>query len=58
MTVVHALVISKIDDYNVLYIGLPLKILQKIQQVKSAVARLIFVASTFDYISLVLPCLH
>ena len=40
-SVVHALVTSKLDYCNVLYMGLPLKMVQKLQLVQTAAARLI-----------------
>ena len=40
-TLVHALVISRLDHCNALYVGLPLRLLRKLQVVQNAAARLL-----------------
>lgn len=36
--VIHVLVIWRLDYYNILYMGLPMKIVQKMQLVENAAA--------------------
>ena len=38
-TLVHALIISRLDHCNALYVGLPLRLLRKLQMVQNAAAR-------------------
>ena len=40
-TLVHALVTSKLDYCKALYVGLPLRLMQKLQMVQNAAARLL-----------------
>ena len=40
-TLVHALVTSRLDHCKVLYVGLPLRLMRKLQMVQNAVARLL-----------------
>ena len=40
-TLVHALVISRLDHCNALYVGLPLRLMRKLQVVQNVVARLL-----------------
>ena len=40
-TLVHALVISRLDHYNTLYMGLPLRLMRKLQVMQNAAARLL-----------------
>lgn len=51
---VHAHVISRINYYNALFYGLPLKLLHKLQLVQSSAARIITRTPTMEHISLVL----
>ena len=39
-TLVHAVVVLRLDYYNVFYVGLPLRLMQKLQMVQNVVARL------------------
>ena len=40
-TLVHALVISRLDHCNALYVGLPLRLMQKLEVVQNVAARLL-----------------
>ena len=57
-TLVQALVISRLDFCNVVYLGLPIKWLSKLQLVQNQAARLITGTSRWDHISPVLRLLH
>ena len=48
---VHALVISRLDNANSLFYGLPSSVLNKLQRVQNAAVRLIFGASARDHIT-------
>ena len=56
--VVHVLVISCLDYCNVLYMGLPLKVTQKLQLIQNAAARLVTGSCRRDHITPVLRNLH
>ncbi|XP_060135246.1 uncharacterized protein LOC132592706 [Zootoca vivipara] len=56
--VVHALVISRLDYCNALYVGLPLKVTRKLQLIQNAPARLVTGSSRRDHITPVLKDLH
>ena len=58
LTVDHVLVISKIDYWNVLYIGLLWKSLHKFQQVQNVVDKLIRSTSRYGHMTPVLACLQ
>lgn len=58
VTLVPVLVVSKVDYSNALYLGLPLRLAQKLQQVLNAMARLESDVSEFNHISLALAHLH
>lgn len=47
-TLVQALVITWIDYYNALYVGLPLNLTQRLQQVKKVAAGLVAGGSKFE----------
>ncbi|XP_061471923.1 uncharacterized protein LOC133379865 [Rhineura floridana] len=57
-SVVHALVTSKLDYCNVLYMGLPLRTVQKLQLVKNAAARLVTGTRWFEHVKPILAHLH
>ena len=57
-TLVHALVISRLDHCNALYVGLPLRLMQKLQMVQNAVARLLSGVRKQQHISPTLAALH
>ncbi|XP_060124669.1 ral guanine nucleotide dissociation stimulator-like 3 isoform X2 [Zootoca vivipara] len=56
--VVHALVISCLDYCNALYVGLPLKVTQKLQLIQNAAAGLVTGSGRRDYITPILKDLH
>ncbi|XP_077781511.1 uncharacterized protein LOC144327186 [Podarcis muralis] len=57
-TVIHATVTSRLDYCNSLYVGLPLRLTQKLQQVQYAAARLLTGSLPRDHIHPVLYQLH
>ena len=57
-TLVHALVISRLDHCNALYVGLPLRLLRKLQVVQNAAARLLSGVKRYQHISPTLAALH
>ena len=57
-TLVRALVISGLDYCNALYVGLPLRLLQKLQVVQNAAARLLSGVKKYQHISPTLAALH
>ena len=57
-TLVHALVISRLDHCNALYVGLPLRLMRKLQVVQNAAARLLSGVRKYHHISPTLAALH
>ena len=57
-TLVHALVISRLDHCNALYVGLPLRLMQKLQMVQNAAASLLSGVRKHQHISPTLAALH
>ena len=57
-TLVHALVISRLDHCNALYVGLPLRLSRKLQMVQNAAARLLSGVRKHQHISPTLAVLH
>ncbi|KAF7240163.1 Ophiophagus venom factor, partial [Varanus komodoensis] len=57
-TVIHALVISRLDYCNTLYVGLPLKTVWILQLVQNRAARLLTGTGHYSHITLVLYQLH
>ena len=57
-TLVHALVVSRINYCNALYVGLPLGLMQKLQMIQNMVARLLTGVKRFHHISPTLATLH
>ena len=56
--VVHAFITNKLDLYNILLAGIPLRLLQKLQLVQNAAARLIMQARKYDHVTTLLKTLH
>ena len=50
ITLVHALVVSTLDYCNVLCVGLPLRLMWKLQMVQNAVARLLTGLQRYQHI--------
>ena len=46
----HALVVSRIGYCNALYVGLPLRLMRKLQMVQNMAARLLTGVKTFQHI--------
>ena len=57
-TLVHALVTSRLDHCNALYMGLPLRLMWKLQMVQNEAARLLSRARKFQHISPILAALY
>ena len=55
---IHSLVTSRLDYFNVLHHGIPDKQLNKPQRVQNVAARILTCTKKFDHITLVLKSLH
>ncbi|KAK9409653.1 hypothetical protein NXF25_000828 [Crotalus adamanteus] len=58
LTVTHALVTSRLDYCNALYMGLPLKSIRRLQLVQNAAARVIVGAPRYTHVTPILRELH
>ena len=57
-TLVHALVISRLNHCNALYVGLPLRLMWKLQMVQNTAGRLLSGVRKYQHIFLTLAALH
>ena len=57
-TLVHAFIISRRDYCNALYMGLPLRLMQKMQMVQNTASRLLTGVKKYHHISPTLVALH
>ena len=57
-TLVHVLVISRLEYFNALYMGLPLRLMRKLQMVHNVAARLLSGTRKYQHISPTLVALH
>ena len=57
-TLVHVLVVPRLDYCNVLYVGLPLRLIRKLQMVKNTAARLLTGVRKCQHVSPTLAALH
>lgn len=55
---IHALVTSRLDYYNVIYVGIPLKTMWKLQLVQNTAACTILPTPWFTYVTPLLCDLH
>lgn len=55
---IHVVIISRLDYCNVLYVGLSLEIVCKLQLVQNATARLLLGTGGEDYVTFILKDLH
>ena len=57
-TLVHVLVVSRLDYCSALYVGLPLRLMQKLQMVQNTAARLLTGVKKYHHISPTRAALH
>ena len=57
-TLVHALIVLRLDYCNALYMGLPLRLMRKLQMVQNVVVRLLTGVRKHQHISPTLAALH
>ena len=57
-SIIHAYVTSKLDQNNSLLIGCPDVLINRLQKVQNAAAKLIFQASKYDHVTILLKELH
>ena len=57
-TLVHVLVVSRLDYCHALYVGLPLRLMRKVQMVQNTAVRLLTELKKYNHIFLTLVALH